>query len=54
MAGAVRQRQLAKPPASLPVAQITNDDAVTVTTKPVIMNMADDYTNPNGCKLPVT
>jgi len=33
---------------------ITNDDAITVTTMPVIVNIVDKYANRNGCPVPAT
>lgn len=33
---------------------LTNDDAVTITTQPVILDITNQHTNPNGCKIPAT
>ncbi|GAB4813456.1 hypothetical protein N2152v2_000502 [Parachlorella kessleri] len=33
---------------------LTNDDAVTVVTSPVILNITERHTNANGCKMPAT
>lgn len=33
---------------------LTNDDAITVQTQPVVLGITDKHTNPNGCKIPAT
>lgn len=37
-----------------PSLRQTNDDAVTVTTQPVIMDIVGKHSNPNGCNIPAT
>lgn len=32
----------------------TNDDAITVTTMPVILDITSKHYNPNGCEVPAT
>ena len=33
---------------------LTNDDAITVITQPIIFNITERHTNRNGCKMPAT
>ena len=33
---------------------LTNDDAVTVVSQPVILNITERHSNKNGCKMPAT
>lgn len=33
---------------------LTNDDAITVISQPIIMNITERHTNKNGCKMPAT
>lgn len=32
----------------------TNDDAITVTTMPVILDITSKHKNPNNCEIPAT
>lgn len=41
----------------LPSAQfivLTNDDAITVISQPIILNITERHQNKNGCKMPAT
>lgn len=41
--------------AALPwLAMQTNDDAITVTTMPVILDITSKHKNPNNCEIPAT
>lgn len=33
---------------------LTNDDAITVVTQPIILNITERHSNRNGCKMPAT
>lgn len=42
-------------PASLPqFIVLTNDDAITVISQPIILNITERHKNKNGCKMPAT
>lgn len=43
------------PPESVPMfITLTNDDALTVVTAPIILNITDRHSSPNGCPMPAT
>lgn len=33
---------------------LTNDDAITVISQPIILNITERHSNKNGCKMPAT
>ena len=41
-------------PLPLQFIVLTNDDAITVISQPIILNITERHSNKNGCKMPAT